>query len=71
MKYTKSRWTPFAGKVVHGKVNRVVLRNKLAFIDGKVSVIYSVHSKLPPANSEEKYIILSSENEVEISTATD
>eukprot|EP00794_Sanderia_malayensis_P004695 gene4695-5310_t len=36
MPYTKSKWTPFAGMKVHGKVNRVVLRNELAVIDGKV-----------------------------------
>ncbi|KAK7468185.1 hypothetical protein BaRGS_00036598, partial [Batillaria attramentaria] len=36
MKFTKSRWTPFAGKQVCGLVRRVVLRGEVAFIDGEV-----------------------------------
>ena len=36
--FTKSKWTPFAGMRVVGKVKRVVLRNELAFIDDKVCV---------------------------------
>jgi carbamoyl-phosphate synthase/aspartate carbamoyltransferase/dihydroorotase len=36
--FTKSKWTPFAGMRVVGKVKRVVLRNELAFIDDKILV---------------------------------
>ena len=36
MPYTKSKWTPFSGMRVTGKVKRVVLRNQLVLIDGKV-----------------------------------
>jgi len=36
MPYSKSKWTPFAGMKIKGKVNRVVLRNVLAVLDGKV-----------------------------------
>ena len=39
MPFTKSKWTPFAGMHIHGKVSRVVLRGELVFIDGKVNVI--------------------------------
>ena len=40
MPYSKSKWTPFAGMKVKGKVNRVVLRNVLAVVDGKVLLIF-------------------------------
>ena len=40
MPYSKSKWTPFAGMKIRGKVNRVVLRNKLAVIDGKVAIFW-------------------------------
>lgn len=36
MKFTKSRWTPFAGRSVTGMVRRVVLKGELAYIDGEV-----------------------------------
>ncbi|XP_076085937.1 multifunctional protein CAD-like [Mytilus galloprovincialis] len=36
MKFTKSKWTPFAGKHVVGKVRRVMLRGEVAYIDGEV-----------------------------------
>ncbi|XP_059141957.1 CAD protein-like isoform X2 [Physella acuta] len=36
MPYTKSKWTPFAGRPVKGIVRRVVLRGELAVIDGEV-----------------------------------
>jgi len=36
MSYSKSRWTPFAGMEVQGKVRRVVLRGEVAVVDGKV-----------------------------------
>lgn len=36
MNYSKSNWTPFSGMKVYGCVQRVVLRGKTAFIDGKV-----------------------------------
>ena len=34
--HSKSRWTPFAGFHVHGRVKRVVLRGEVAYVDGKV-----------------------------------
>lgn len=36
MKYTKSKWTPFAGRKVFGKIRRVVLRGQLAVIENEV-----------------------------------
>jgi len=36
MKYTKSKWTPFAGMKVTGKVCRVVLRGELVVIEDEV-----------------------------------
>ena len=36
MAYSKSRWTPFAGMEVQGKLKRVVLRGELVLVDGKV-----------------------------------
>lgn len=36
MTYTKSKWTPFAGRRVMGAVRRVVLRGEVAYIDGQV-----------------------------------
>lgn len=36
MQFTKSKWTPFEGMKVKGKVMRVVLRGELAYIDGQV-----------------------------------
>ena len=33
---SKSQWTPFAGMDVIGRVQRVVLRGAMAYIDGKV-----------------------------------
>ncbi|KAJ8319882.1 hypothetical protein KUTeg_001469 [Tegillarca granosa] len=38
MRFTKSKWTPFAGKKVTGQVRRVVLRGEVAYIDGEVLV---------------------------------
>ena len=38
MQFTKSKWTPFAGMKVKGKVRRVVLRGEVAYIDGQVLV---------------------------------
>ena len=34
--HSKSQWTPFAGMDVIGRVQRVVLRGAMAYIDGKV-----------------------------------
>ena len=34
--YSKSKWTPFANRLVTGKVLRVVLRGETAYLDGKV-----------------------------------
>uniref|UniRef100_A0A3Q1C6K3 Multifunctional protein CAD n=1 Tax=Amphiprion ocellaris TaxID=80972 RepID=A0A3Q1C6K3_AMPOC len=36
MQFTKSKWTPFQGLKVKGKVRRVVLRGEVAYIDGQV-----------------------------------
>ena len=36
MNFTSSRWTPFAGMEVVGKLKRVVLRGELVYVDGKV-----------------------------------
>ncbi|ESO92555.1 hypothetical protein LOTGIDRAFT_190512 [Lottia gigantea] len=38
MKYSKSKWTPFAGKSVCGAVRRVVIRGETAFIDGEILI---------------------------------
>lgn len=49
MQFTKSKWTPFQGLKVKGKVRRVVLRGEVAYIDGQVSketqkgTFYSLH----------------------------
>ncbi len=40
MPYSKANWTPFAGMEVVGRVKRVVLRGKMAYIDGKVGFEY-------------------------------
>lgn len=37
MQFTKSKWTPFEGMRVKGKVMRVVLRGEVAYIDGQVT----------------------------------
>ncbi|XP_030626460.1 multifunctional protein CAD isoform X2 [Chanos chanos] len=39
MQFTKSKWTPFEGMKVKGKVRRVVLRGEVAYIDGQVLVL--------------------------------
>ncbi|XP_069114104.1 multifunctional protein CAD-like isoform X2 [Argopecten irradians] len=36
MPFTKSKWTPFEGMEVTGRVKRVVLRGEVAYIDGEV-----------------------------------
>lgn len=38
MPFTKSKWTPFAGMQVSGRVRRVLLHNEVAFIDNNVLV---------------------------------
>ncbi|KAF0023876.1 hypothetical protein F2P81_024506 [Scophthalmus maximus] len=38
MQFTKSKWTPFQGLKVKGKVRCVVLRGEVAYIDGQVLV---------------------------------
>lgn len=45
--FSKCSWSPFAGKEVRGRVRRVVVRDKLAFVDGKVL--------LPPGSGSEMY----------------
>ena len=34
--YCRSMWTPFTGRSVRGCVRKVVLRGKVAYIDGQV-----------------------------------
>lgn len=34
--FSKARWTPFAGMKVTGRVQRVVLRGEVAYVDGQV-----------------------------------
>ncbi|XP_075770611.1 multifunctional protein CAD isoform X2 [Pelodiscus sinensis] len=36
--FSKSQWTPFAGRKVKGTVRRVILRGEVAYIDGQVLV---------------------------------
>lgn len=36
--FTKCKWTPFDGWKVYGKIRKVIIRNQLAFEDGKVLV---------------------------------
>ncbi|KAJ8377767.1 hypothetical protein AAFF_G00253830 [Aldrovandia affinis] len=52
MQFTKSKWTPFEGMKVKGKVRRVVLRGEVAYIDGQVLVPpgYGEDVKNWPAN---------------------
>ncbi|XP_056633448.1 CAD protein [Diorhabda sublineata] len=38
MTYSKSKWTPFAGKKVKGAVHRVVLRGEVAYVEGQILV---------------------------------
>uniref|UniRef100_A0A667ZP63 Multifunctional protein CAD n=1 Tax=Myripristis murdjan TaxID=586833 RepID=A0A667ZP63_9TELE len=44
MQFTKSKWTPFQGMKVKGKVRRVVLRGEVAYIDGQVSMCSRLHT---------------------------
>lgn len=48
MQFTKSKWTPFQGMKVKGKVRRVVLRGEVAYIDGqvKIDVLFSISAPL-------------------------
>ena len=41
MNFSKANWTPFSGMEVVGRVQRVVLRGEIAYIDGKVNLILS------------------------------
>ncbi|GAB6029852.1 hypothetical protein CHUAL_005561 [Chamberlinius hualienensis] len=34
--YSKARWTPFSGRKVIGRIQRVVLRGEVAYVDGQV-----------------------------------
>lgn len=36
--FSKAGWTPFAGREVFGRVQRVILRGEIAYLDGKVMV---------------------------------
>ena len=36
MKFSKAKWTPFAGMNVKGAVSRVVLRGEVVYVDSEV-----------------------------------
>uniref|UniRef100_A0A8C4NST1 Multifunctional protein CAD n=1 Tax=Dicentrarchus labrax TaxID=13489 RepID=A0A8C4NST1_DICLA len=57
MQFTKSKWTPFQGMKVKGKVRRVVLRGEVAYIDGQVS--NRTHTSPSPRRSagESRYLL--------------
>lgn len=48
--FSKSNWSPFAGKKVRGRVRRVVLRDKLAFVDGQVLLSPSFGKEMYPTS---------------------
>ncbi|KAH7645290.1 cad protein-like protein [Dermatophagoides farinae] len=58
MSFTKSRWTPFAGRKVYGRVRRIVLRNEVAFVDGNIlvqpgfgrNILQTLENKTPATN---------------------
>lgn len=37
-KYSKAKWTPFAGKKVKGCIHRVVVRGEVAYVEGQILV---------------------------------
>lgn len=37
-KYSKAKWTPFAGRKVRGSIHRVVIRGEVAYVEGQVLV---------------------------------
>lgn len=39
MSFSKANWTPFTGMEVVGRVQRVILRGEIAYIDGKVDQV--------------------------------
>jgi hypothetical protein len=43
MTFSKSRWTPFAGMKVVGKVMRTVLRGEVAYIENEVQEYLTKH----------------------------
>lgn len=45
--FSKAGWTPFAGREVFGRVQRVILRGEIAYLDGKVTTNTSVWRGLP------------------------
>uniref|UniRef100_A0A8C2API7 Multifunctional protein CAD n=1 Tax=Cyprinus carpio TaxID=7962 RepID=A0A8C2API7_CYPCA len=45
MQFTKSKWTPFEGMKVKGKVMRVVLRGEVAYIDGQRETMTPEHPR--------------------------
>lgn len=48
MTYSKSKWTPFAGMKVVGKVMRTVLRGEVAYIENEVWMWYATVLQLIP-----------------------
>lgn len=36
--FSKAQWTPFAGTKVTGSVHRVILRGKVVYVEGQVSI---------------------------------
>lgn len=45
MNFSKSRWTPFAGMKVVGKVMRTVLRGEVAYIENEVCYLSFSHQR--------------------------
>ena len=57
MKFTKSKWTPFAGREVKGAVRRVVLRGEVVYIDGQVRYLIIIHIDIDDIIYKYSYVI--------------
>ena len=67
MPFTKSKWTPFAGKKVRGVVHRVVLRGEVAYVEGQVLVNPGFGQDIREAQIKVKNQILSLQPTTEVS----
>merc|ERR1719457_477442 len=56
MKFSKSRWTPFAGMRAVGKVTRVVMRKKTVYIDGEVLAKPGDGQNIRDVSAEPKFV---------------
>ncbi|KAG8037356.1 hypothetical protein G9C98_005566 [Cotesia typhae] len=45
MPFTKSKWTPFAGMKLRGRVHRVVLRGEVAYVEGQILALDKTYVK--------------------------